>query len=364
MEAHEVLTNLHTTDVARAREFYGVLGLTDETMNQGWVARFTSPTTGASVQVVTKDATAVEDSQLTIKVDDVDAALRLCTQRGYEIVHPLSDEAWGIRRFFVRSPDGQVVNVAQHRPHGQDGPAVAASAGAGAGAGRRVVVFGASGKTGRAVVSALQHEGAEVLALGRDWAAHLTACDAAYLIAPNLHDDEPALVSQWLEALRANGTGRVVYHSVASPFIEAMPHHVGKARSEELVRRAGLGWTILQPAPYVENLDLTGTVRVPYRTDAVFGLLRLSDLGEAAARVLLEDGHEGATYELASLQATTEALAASAGQAAVRVDFAAPAGMHPREARWLQAMFDYYDRYGLPVGTRPLSCLLGHRTVA
>ena len=34
---------------------------------------------------------------------------------GYEIVHPLTTESWGVRRFFVRAPDGNVFNVVQHR---------------------------------------------------------------------------------------------------------------------------------------------------------------------------------------------------------------------------------------------------------
>ena len=115
MRAEESITNLHTDDVERAREFFGFLGLTEVTMDQGWVARFTSPDSGASVQVVTREATAPEDSIMTIKVDDVDAPYEDARRRGYEIVHPVTDEPWGIRRFFVRSPDGHVINVAQHR---------------------------------------------------------------------------------------------------------------------------------------------------------------------------------------------------------------------------------------------------------
>jgi predicted enzyme related to lactoylglutathione lyase len=91
-----------------------VLGLTEDTMNQGWVARFSSPEGDACVQVVTRDATAPEDAHLTIKVDDLEGAHAAMVERGYQIVHPITDEPWGIRRFFVRSPDGQVVNVAQH----------------------------------------------------------------------------------------------------------------------------------------------------------------------------------------------------------------------------------------------------------
>jgi predicted enzyme related to lactoylglutathione lyase len=115
MKAIEAIANLHTDDVERARAFFGFLGMTEVAMDQGWVARFVSPDSGACVQVVTRDATAAEDSVMTIKVEDVDAAYEQARQRGYEIVHPLTDEPWGIRRFFVRSPDGQVVNVAHHR---------------------------------------------------------------------------------------------------------------------------------------------------------------------------------------------------------------------------------------------------------
>ena len=114
MRAVEVFANLHTDDVERAREFFSFLGLTEVGMNQGWVARFTDADSGVGVQVVTRDATAPEDSVMTIKVDDVDAAYEAAQQRDYEIVHPITNEPWGIRRFFVRSPDGHVINVAQH----------------------------------------------------------------------------------------------------------------------------------------------------------------------------------------------------------------------------------------------------------
>jgi predicted enzyme related to lactoylglutathione lyase len=116
MKAVEVITNLHTDNVEHAREFFRFLGLTEVGMNQGWVARFNSPDSDACVQVVTSDATAPEDSVMTIRVDDVDTAYEEAQRRGYEIVHPITDEAWGIRRFFVRSPDGHVINVAMHRP--------------------------------------------------------------------------------------------------------------------------------------------------------------------------------------------------------------------------------------------------------
>jgi NAD(P)H dehydrogenase (quinone) len=220
---------------------------------------------------------------------------------------------------------------------------------------QRVAVLGGHGKTGRAVCGALADRGVEALPLGRsDWpdlAPALAGCDAAYVIAPNLHPDEPAYVASALTALTAAGVGRVVYHSVASPYVPAMPHHVGKAVSEDLVRRSGLAWTILQPGAYLQNLDLTGPLDLPYSPDVRFGFLDLADLGRAAAVVLTEDGHEGATYELATRVATVRELADKAG---VEVRQVADPGSHP----WLSAMFAHYDAHGLPVGTRVLAALL------
>ena len=217
----------------------------------------------------------------------------------------------------------------------------------------RIAVIGGHGKSGRAVCAAVPG----AVPLGRaDWhdlPAALAGCDAAYLIAPNLHPDEPAYVADALAALQTAEVQRVVYHSVASPYLPDLPHHLGKAVSEDLVRQSYLDWTILQPGVYLQNLDLSGPrVGVPYDVDALFGFLDLADLGAAAARVLTEDGHLGATYELASRQATVRMLADEAGVEAVSVD-------DPDDHPWLRAMFAYYDRHGLPVGTLPLRALLG-----
>jgi uncharacterized protein YbjT (DUF2867 family) len=221
---------------------------------------------------------------------------------------------------------------------------------------KRIAVVGGHGKTGRAVSTALAAHGAEAVPLGRaDWpdlAGALTGCDAVYLIAPNLHPEEPAYVGAVLEAATTAGIGRLGYHSVASPYAPEMPHHLGKARSEDLVRRSGLSWTILQPGAYLQNLDLAEPVRVPYDVHATFGFADLADVAEAAATVLLEGGHAGATYELASRVGTVAELAVEAGVTVERVD---DPGTHP----WLSAMFAYYDRHGLPVGTLPLRALLG-----
>ena len=116
MRVMDVIADLRVADIDGARAFYAdYLGLSTEEFNLGWVARFTSPDTGAHLQLVTRDAAAPEDPLISVMVDDVDAAFEDAQRRGYEIVHPLTSEPWGVRRFFVRAPDGTVVNIVRHR---------------------------------------------------------------------------------------------------------------------------------------------------------------------------------------------------------------------------------------------------------
>jgi predicted enzyme related to lactoylglutathione lyase len=111
-----IIADLPVADIESAKDFYaGYLGLSDEEFNMGWVARFSSPDTGAHLQVVTQDAAAPENPVISVQVDDVDAAHDDAQRRGYEIVHPLVTEPWGVRRFFVRAPDGNVLNIVQYR---------------------------------------------------------------------------------------------------------------------------------------------------------------------------------------------------------------------------------------------------------
>jgi predicted enzyme related to lactoylglutathione lyase len=115
MRVTRITANLPVDDIDAARSFYAdFLGLTVG-FDLGWVVNFhASDNEAIGVQLVTKDATAPVDSQISVGVSDVNEAYELAQRRHHEIVHPLTHEAWGVRRFFVRSPDGAVVNVVQH----------------------------------------------------------------------------------------------------------------------------------------------------------------------------------------------------------------------------------------------------------
>ncbi|WP_367320105.1 VOC family protein [Streptomyces sp. HUAS ZL42] len=117
MEATGITANLRVPDIAAACDFYtGYLGLSVEGFNMGWVAQYRSPDGRAQLQLLTRDATAPRDPVVSVRVGAaVDDAYAEALRLGYEIVHPLTDEPWGLRRFFVRAPDGNILNIVSHR---------------------------------------------------------------------------------------------------------------------------------------------------------------------------------------------------------------------------------------------------------
>jgi predicted enzyme related to lactoylglutathione lyase len=105
---------LSVSDVeAAAREYSELLGL-DVLMNLGWVATL-GTNGGAQFSVMDIDQSAPCNPEMSVEVSDVDGAYRRAQASGAEIVHPLQDEDWGVRRFFVRTSAGHVVNVLSHR---------------------------------------------------------------------------------------------------------------------------------------------------------------------------------------------------------------------------------------------------------
>ncbi|WP_406361592.1 VOC family protein [Streptomyces sp. NBC_01579] len=115
MVVRRVVPNIQSETVQESRDFYGLLGL-EEVMNHGWIMTLASPSAPtAQVSFMTNDKTAPVVPDMSVEVDDVDAAYAVVRDSGAEIVHPLQDEEWGVRRFFVRDPNGRVVNVLGHR---------------------------------------------------------------------------------------------------------------------------------------------------------------------------------------------------------------------------------------------------------
>ncbi len=98
---------------AAVQEYSQLLGL-DVLMNLGWVATLGTQG-GAQFSVMDIDQSAPCNPEMSVEVPDVDEAYRQAQDSGAEIVHPLQNEDWGVRRFFVRTSAGHVVNVLSHR---------------------------------------------------------------------------------------------------------------------------------------------------------------------------------------------------------------------------------------------------------
>jgi catechol 2,3-dioxygenase-like lactoylglutathione lyase family enzyme len=116
MSISRVVPNIATDQPDACRDFYaGLLGF-QVAMDLGWIVTFVSPSNPtAQLSVVREDATAPVVAQITVEVADVDAVHAEAVRRGLAIVHPLTDEPWGVRRFFVKDPNGVVLNVVSHR---------------------------------------------------------------------------------------------------------------------------------------------------------------------------------------------------------------------------------------------------------
>ena len=193
-----------------------------------------------------------------------------------------------------------------------------------------ILITGAGGKTGRALVKALsdannlcafihREEHVEVMkSLGAakvivgDMHEESTICSAmqgtraVYHICPNMNPDEAVIGNLVIQEARKAGVEHFVYHSVLHPQTEKMNHHWQKLRVEEMIVESGLPFTILQPAPYMQNLLAgwksiveDGVLRVPYSVNSKFSFVDLEDVAEAAKVILTEPGYANATYELA-----------------------------------------------------------------
>ena len=116
MGVRRILPDFKAPDPKAAAEFYAdVLGL-EVAMDLDWVVTYADPgNPSAQINVMREDESAPVVPDVSIEVDDVDSAYEAATKSSAEIVHPLTDEPWGVRRFFVRDPNGRVLNILSHR---------------------------------------------------------------------------------------------------------------------------------------------------------------------------------------------------------------------------------------------------------
>ncbi|MFJ2772733.1 NAD(P)H-binding protein [Streptomyces sp. NPDC087300] len=199
-----------------------------------------------------------------------------------------------------------------------------------------IVVTGATGNVGRALVGQLAAARVPVRGLTRDPArahlpegaetARLDPAAGAASLAPlftgasglflHLHavGERGRHTAALLEAARAGGVRHVVVLSssiIGEGADESHPIHIAHSALESAVRDAGFDWTFLRPGAFATNslqwapqTRAGDTVRGPF-AGAVTAPVHEADIAAVAARAFLDDGHVGAAHRLSGPDAVT-----------------------------------------------------------
>lgn len=117
MNVLRLVANFATPDPAALADFYRRLLDLDLVMDHGWILTLASPEAvrmRPQLSLASEGGSGTPVPDLSVEVDDVGEAHRRALALAAEIVHPLTDEPWGVRRFFVRDPAGRVLNVLEH----------------------------------------------------------------------------------------------------------------------------------------------------------------------------------------------------------------------------------------------------------
>ncbi len=114
MRIRGVVSNIPSARMDASRAFYTEFLGMEVAMDMDWLVTFVSPdnpTAQISVVQAEEGAARPTGMSLTVEVPDVDAAHARAKAQGIEVVYPLTDEPWRVRRFHVLDPNGVVVNV-------------------------------------------------------------------------------------------------------------------------------------------------------------------------------------------------------------------------------------------------------------
>ena len=115
MSVRRIVPDVRSKQLDTSRQFYvGVLGL-EVAMDMGSIVTLRSSTNPtAQVTLMRDDESSAILPQMSIEVADVDDVHARAVSRGFKVVYPLTNEPWGVRRFFVTDPNGTIINVMCH----------------------------------------------------------------------------------------------------------------------------------------------------------------------------------------------------------------------------------------------------------
>jgi catechol 2,3-dioxygenase-like lactoylglutathione lyase family enzyme len=115
MSIRRVVPNTASDHPAKSKAFYtDFLGL-EIAMERDEIIIFASPDDRTDqISVIRPDSKDIPHPDVSIEVTDVDAMFERAVDQGQEVVYPITDEPWGVRRFFVEDPNGTIINILSH----------------------------------------------------------------------------------------------------------------------------------------------------------------------------------------------------------------------------------------------------------
>jgi predicted enzyme related to lactoylglutathione lyase len=115
MTVRRIVANIATQSIPEVREFYIRLFGLDVMMDHGWIVTLASSEIApAQISIASQGGSGAPVPDISVEVDDVDSVHARATTHDDAIVYALTDEPWGVRRFFVRDPTGKLINVLSH----------------------------------------------------------------------------------------------------------------------------------------------------------------------------------------------------------------------------------------------------------
>jgi uncharacterized glyoxalase superfamily protein PhnB len=115
MTVKRIVANVAATSVSEVQQFYTDLFDLKVVMEFGWIATLASDKTApVQISIATEGGSGTPVPDLSIEVDDVDHVYLRAKDLGHTIEYELTDEPWGVRRFYLRDPTGKLLNVLAH----------------------------------------------------------------------------------------------------------------------------------------------------------------------------------------------------------------------------------------------------------
>ncbi len=115
MPIKRIVVDLATPSPDQAREFYQTLFDLEPIMNQGWIQTLSvEGEMPIQLTVASEGGSGTPVPNLSIEVTDVNAVLQRAIEAGIDIEYGPVDEPWGVRRFYLKDPMGNLINVLEH----------------------------------------------------------------------------------------------------------------------------------------------------------------------------------------------------------------------------------------------------------